>query len=103
MRPALRLCYKLHMTSVGIRELRQHASELIRQVEKGETIEITDRGRPVAMLTPLPDPGPTGRLRASGDLVAADAPFDDLPEPIPLDAGQEAPSTTLARLRADDR
>ena len=35
------------MASVGVRELRQRASELLRRVEAGETIEITDRGRPV--------------------------------------------------------
>ncbi|HCO03412.1 MAG TPA: prevent-host-death family protein, partial [Actinobacteria bacterium] len=34
------------MASVGIRELRQRASELLRRVEAGETIEVTDRGRP---------------------------------------------------------
>jgi prevent-host-death family protein len=96
------MCYKLHMTSIGIRELRQNASELLRQVEAGETIEITDRGRPVAMLTPLPDPGPTGRLRAAGDLEAAEASFDDLPKPLKLDAA-ESPSDVLARLRADER
>ena len=91
------------MTTVGIRELRQRASELIRQVERGETIEITDRGRPVAVLAPLADPGPTQRLLASGELVSGDAAFGDLPEPMELEAGQEAPSSVLARLRADDR
>lgn len=91
------------MASVGIRELRQHASDLIRRVEAGETVEITDRGRPVAVLAPLPDPGPTERLRASGDLVPAESPFDDLPDPLELDRGREAPSSVLARLRADER
>jgi prevent-host-death family protein len=91
------------MTSVGIRELRQRASELLRQVEHGETIEITDRGRPVAVLAPLPDLGPIDRLRATGDLTPAAAPFDELPEPIVLDAGSESPSSVLARMRADER
>lgn len=91
------------MTSVGIRELRQRASELLRQVEGGETIEITDRGRPIAVLAPLPDPGPTERLRATGELAAAEASPSDLPEPLPLPAGQEAPTMRLARLRADER
>ena len=91
------------MTSVGIRELRQRASELIRQVEEGETIEITDRGRPVAVLTPLPHPGPTERLRASGELTPPRSSSDDLPDPLPLERGQEAPSAVLARLRADER
>jgi prevent-host-death family protein len=91
------------MTSVGIRELRQRASELIRQVEEGETIEITDRGRPVAVLAPFPDPGPTQRLRASGELTPAESESDDLPDLLLLQPGQEAPSAVLARLRADER
>ena len=88
---------------VGLRELRQNASALLRQVERGETIEITDRGRPVALLTPLPDDGPTERLRRSGDLIPAEHTFDDLPEPLALGGEHEAPSTILARLRADER
>lgn len=91
------------MTSVGIRELRQRASELIRKVEAGETIEITDRGRPVAVLAPLPEPGPTERLRASGDLVAGDPSFEQLPDPLVLDDAAEQPSSVLARLRGDER
>jgi prevent-host-death family protein len=87
---------------VGIRELRQRASELVRRVENGESIEITDRGRPVAVLAPLPE-DPVGRLRATGDLQAGDGEFDELPEPLPLAAGVEPPSLVLARLRRDER
>ena len=52
----LAMCYKIHMTlSIGIRELRQNASRYLRLVEeRREPIEITDRGRPVALLSPLP-------------------------------------------------
>jgi prevent-host-death family protein len=35
---------------VGLRELRQHASELVRRVEAGEEITITVAGRPSARL-----------------------------------------------------
>ena len=90
------------MASVGVRELRQRASELLRRVEEGESIEITDRGRPVAMLTPLPD-DPLARLRASGDLTENEGELADLPEPLPLPAGSESPSSVLARLRQDER
>jgi antitoxin (DNA-binding transcriptional repressor) of toxin-antitoxin stability system len=82
--------------------LRQRASELLRLVEGGETIEITDRGRPVAMLTPLPGGGPLARLRATGEVQPADD-LNDFPEPVPLAPGQEPPSVTLARLRRDER
>jgi prevent-host-death family protein len=91
------------MASTGIRELRQRASELLRRVEAGETIEITDRGRPVAVLAPLPDHSPMERLRATGDLEPARADLEDLPEPLPLAPGQEAPSSILDRLRRDER
>jgi prevent-host-death family protein len=90
------------MTSVGVRELRQRASELLRRVEDGESIEITDRGRPIAMLTPLPV-DPLERLLAAGDLQPSDGDIGDLPQPlvVPGDAGP--PSVALARLRRDER
>jgi prevent-host-death family protein len=91
------------MMTVGIRELRQRASELLRLVEGGETIEVTDRGRPVAILAPLPDQGPINRLQALGDLIQARQYLDDLPDPIPLDPDQEPPSRVLDRLRRNER
>ena len=91
------------MASTGVRELRQRASELLRRVEAGETIEITDRGRPVAVLAPLPNQRPIDRLRATGDLEPAGAGLNDLPEPLPLTSGQAAPSSVLERLRRNER
>jgi prevent-host-death family protein len=91
------------MVSVGVRELRQRASDLLRQVEAGETVEITDRGRPVALLTPLPGGGPLAQLRSQGEVVAARSRPNELPDPLPLEAGREAPSAKLARLRHDER
>ena len=86
-----------------MRELRQRASELLRLVAGGETIEVTDRGRPVAVLAPVPGGSPLERLRASGEVTAAEGGLDDLPEPLSLPAGQESPSAVLARLRRDER
>ena len=91
------------MFSVGIRELRQRASELLRRVEAGETIEVTDRGRPVAQLTPLPDRGEFARLRSSGEIIPATGRLDDLPDPLPLPPEHEPPSAILGRLRANER
>lgn len=91
------------MSSIGIRELRQRASEFIRRAEAGEIIEVTDRGRPVALLTPIPEGPPLDQLRASGEVEEATGNLDDLPEPLDLEPGQEPPSAVLARLRADER
>jgi prevent-host-death family protein len=40
------------MTTVGIRELKNQTSELIRRVEAGEQITITNHGRVVARIVP---------------------------------------------------
>jgi prevent-host-death family protein len=97
------MCYMLYMTSVGVRELRQRASELLRLVALGETVEITDRGRPVARLTPLPDGTPLEQMRSSGEVDSASADIDDLPEPIVLASNVESPTTALRRLRSSER
>jgi prevent-host-death family protein len=91
------------MVRVGVRELRQTASELLRRVAQGETFEITDRGRPVAVLSPVPEGSPLERLRATGLTEPATEDVDDLPEPLPLAAGVETPSAALARIREDER
>ncbi len=41
------------MAVVGVRELRQRASELVRRAEAGEEITITVAARPSARLVPL--------------------------------------------------
>ncbi len=91
------------MTSVGVRELRQRASELLRLVQQGETIEITDRGRPVARLGPVPAGTPLQQLHAAGEIEPASGELDDLPEPLTLRDDIETPSAALARLRRDER
>lgn len=91
------------MASVGVRELRQRASELLRRVAAGETIQITDHGHPVAVLAPMPEAGPLERLRAAGDVESPTASIDDLPDPLPLEVGQDPPSAILTRLRRDER
>jgi prevent-host-death family protein len=48
------MCY---MERVGVRELRQNLSVFLRRVRDGERFEVTERGRPVAVLGPRPRPG----------------------------------------------
>ena len=42
------------MADVGIRELKQRLSEYLDRAERGEVLRVTDRGRPKAMLGPVP-------------------------------------------------
>lgn len=52
---------------VGVRELRQNLSVYLKRVLKGETLEVTDRGEPVAVLAPLPkDSSALNRLLVLG-------------------------------------
>ena len=48
------MCYFHIMSIVGVRELRQNASEILREVEAGEPATVTVAGRPVAQIVPIP-------------------------------------------------
>ena len=67
---------------VGVRELRQNLSVYLRRIDRGERFEVTDRGRPVALLVPLPPPQtPLERLIAEGRVRAPVGDVLDLPAP----------------------
>jgi prevent-host-death family protein len=91
------------MRYIGIRELRQQASRYLRDVERGETIEVTDRGRPVARLVPVPRGAGLESLAESGRLSRAVGDALELGEPLSPARGVPLPSETLADLRADER
>ncbi len=86
-----------------MRELRQQASRYLREVERGETIEVTDRGRPVARLVPLPRADALQALELSGRLVPAAGDLLELGSPVAPAAGVTLPGETLAALRSDER
>jgi prevent-host-death family protein len=48
------LFYNLDMERIGVRQLNQETSRVLARVKSGETIEVTDRGKPVARLVPIP-------------------------------------------------
>ncbi|MBU4215756.1 MAG: type II toxin-antitoxin system prevent-host-death family antitoxin [Actinobacteria bacterium] len=58
------------MTQVGIRALKQNASAVVAQAAAGDTVTITDRGRPVAQLTAIRS-SRLQQLLSSGDARAA--------------------------------
>ena len=81
------------MTTVGVRELRQNASELLaRMAATGESILITNRGRLVARLVPADSPSRRSReqLLAAGVLRAGRG---DPLELAPVELAPGAPST----------
>lgn len=92
------------MRRVGIRELRQNASKYIRLVKAGETLEVTERDVPVALLTPLPGisgRSPRERLIAEGTLVPGKQDWTNLPPPLPARPGSPTLSEILHEMRED--
>ena len=83
--------------SAGVRELRQDASQLLRRVKAGETIEITEHGTPIALLTPIPV-SDWERAIAAGGLIQAHS-SKSLKQIKPIES--TLAGTTLARLLAD--
>lgn len=56
--------YDVHMADVGVRELKARLSEYLDRAEGGELVLVTERGRPKALLGPLP-----GRARLDEGLA----------------------------------
>jgi prevent-host-death family protein len=83
--------------NVGIRELKARLSEFVERAASGETIQVTDRGRPKAMLGPLP-----GTLDLRGPVeVGWIAPGTDT-DPVPR-RQRHVGRTDIAEAMAEDR
>jgi prevent-host-death family protein len=93
------MCY---MERVGVRELRQNASAVLRRVAAGEVIEVTDRGRAVARIVPMHDASRLQQLQAEGRASGATGDLLDV-KPTPRVAGKPLLSEILADIRADER
>lgn len=62
---------------VGVRELRQNLSVYLRRVERGESLVVTEHGRPVARLAPLVQGSDViERLVLEGRLIPAERSID---------------------------
>ena len=89
---------------VGIRELRQNLSVYVKRVrEEGRAYEVTERGEPVARLTPLENrPMSTyERMIADGRITPARRQWKDIPPPIELSPGRPL-SEILQEMRDED-
>ena len=45
------------MTTVSVRDLRNHGGEVLDSVARGESVTVTRQGKPIAELRPIPQPG----------------------------------------------
>lgn len=42
------------MSTISVRDLRNHSADVLARVARGETLTVTKDGEPVAAVTPLP-------------------------------------------------
>jgi prevent-host-death family protein len=91
------------MESIGVRELNQNTSQVLARVSGGESIEITDRGHPIARLVPVGvDRSSLAKLVAAGRAVA---PTSTGRVPLPPKLGEDNVdvAATLASMRDEER
>jgi len=90
--------------SIGIRELRQHASQYVDKVKAGQRIAVTERGKLVAYLVPAGDSGSIlDRLAAVGDYRPPAGGLADLLPAPPAPPGRRPLSEVLQDLRDEER
>ena len=85
---------------VGVRDLKTHLSEYLREIKKGNTLVITEHGKPVARLMPsaLPQADRIEAVRRAG-LIAWNG---EKPKVVPARA-RVSGRGTLADLLVEDR
>lgn len=82
-----------------MRELNQHTSRVLARVRAGETVEVTDRGEPIARLVPvLAGDALFGRLVAEGRATAP-----TLAGPLPMPPVLGDPTVDVAAVLAASR
>ena len=91
------------MKRVGMRELNHHLARYVAEARGGESVEITDRGRPVARIVPLSSGDAwLDHLVAIGRVRPAKDPHGPLPEPYKGDPSVSV-ADELIRMRDDER
>ena len=90
------------MEQIPIRTLNQDTAGVLARVERGEAVEITNRGRPIARLVPI-SPDPFGDLIAAGVIVPPTV-TGPIPLPVvPAEPGQPEGGDLVSRLRDEER
>lgn len=91
---------KKAQTQVGLRELRLNLKRHLARVKRGERLEITEHGHPVALIVPLPEPTGLERLIAEGRATRPTGRLEDLGPPLPAPPGWSS-QKILDELRED--
>lgn len=90
------------MNRIGIREAKAQLSKLLRDVRRGEEWIVTERGRPIAKLSPVGAQAETveewvARLEREGGLEPL-PPGATMPDPLDI-----APSDVMQQVMMEDR
>jgi prevent-host-death family protein len=85
---------------IGIRELRLNLARTIRDVERGERVEVTRDGEPVARIVPVRGRTKLDQLIEEGRARPALRPLD-LDRPLVDATGEMTASEALEHLRGD--
>jgi len=85
------------MREIGVRDLKAQLSSVLRDVERGETVRVTSRGRPVAEIVPvMPERSDAmKKLIAEGKVTPATGSIPKNPPP-PRKTGRSASAVVLA-------
>lgn len=92
------------ISSVGTRELKTHLGRYLQLVRSGETLVVTDRGRPVAEIRPIPKEADDqrailGEMAALGEVTLGSG--EAFPPLAPVRPRGKALSATIVEDRAD--
>jgi prevent-host-death family protein len=89
------------MDQIPIRSLNQDTAGVLARVEKGEVVEITNRGRPIARIVPISD-NPLAELIAAGVVTppTITAPFS---LPTVAARGDSEAGEMISELRDEER
>jgi prevent-host-death family protein len=86
---------------IAMRTLNQNTAEVLARVERGETVEITNRGRPIARIVPVVE-DELADLVASGTVVPPTITARLQVPAVPAEPGSEA-GDLLSSLRDEER
>jgi prevent-host-death family protein len=88
---------------VGVRELRQNLSVYLDKVKDGQTLQVTEFGRVVALLSPMPAEklSPFERMVREGRAMPPKGSLKDRRPPQPAPPGTPSTEEMLAADRED--